>query len=205
MTSQILGSGMRAELRMTLFDQQIMNTLWFSLNGDSPSPTSCQAVADYLASWWQAQMRPLLTNAITLREVYVRGAEREDGNPEYTSVLGLPITGEEQLESMPGNVALCVSFRTGMTGRSYRGRNYVSGMSDGKVSGNQFQASFVNNVVQAYTELKGNVPGGMSWVVASFQSNGAVLNPGVPRPIQAVLATDVNVDSMRSRLSGRGR
>ena len=205
MADQIIAGGLRAELRFTLMDEQVMNTLWFHKEAGEVATADCQAIGDTLADWWRGYMKPLLTSSITLREVYVRGADFTTGNPEYTSTVGLPATGDVQLESMPGNVALCVSFRTGLTGRSFRGRNYISGMNDGVVSGNQFQTSFVNNVVLAYTEIAGNVPSGFTWGVASFQTNGVANVPGLFHPIQSVLATDVNVDSMRSRLAGRGR
>lgn len=205
MADQRVINGMRAELRFTLMDEQIMNTLWFHKDSGEVASADCQTIGDQLASWWFSNMRPLLTVNLTLREVYVRGAERVSGNPEYTSTYSLPVSGTVNAESMPGNVSLCVSFRTGLTGRSYRGRNYISGMHDGVVSGNQFQVSFVNNVVNAYENLIGDIPVGFTWVVASFQTNGVPNIPGIIHPVQSILATDTNVDSMRSRLAGRGR
>lgn len=205
MADQRVINGMRAELRYTLMTEQIMNTLWFHKNTGEVSSADCQTLGEYLADWWSDNMKSLLTVNLTLREVYVRGAERVSGNPEYTATNGLPASGTIDAESMPGNVALCVSFRTGLTGRSYRGRNYVSGMNDGVVSGNQFQVSFVNNVVAAYTTLLTDLPTAFDWVVASFQTNGVPNIPGLVHAVQSILATDTNVDSMRSRLAGRGR
>jgi len=205
MADQRVINGMRAELRFTLMDEQIMNTLWFHKDSGEVASADCQTLGEFLADWWSDHMKQLLTDHLTLREVYVRGAERVSGNPEYTATNGLPASGTVGAESMPGNVALCVSFRTGLTGRSYRGRNYISGMNDSVVSGNQFQASFVSNVVNAYGILLDDLPTGFTWVVASFQTNGVPNIPGRIHPVQSILATDTNVDSMRSRLAGRGR
>lgn len=191
------------ELRFSLWGQQIENTLAFenSLPWDPSSlADQCQALYD----WHVAELLPNLAADLVLREVYGTSLE-SDSAPVGSYVPPVPPAGGQIQTAEPGNVAFGVTFRTALRGRSYRGRNYVPGIPANQRVGNQVTASFSNLVVDAYTLLLdayGDVIG--TWVIASRYHNNAPRVTGVAIPVSVAVAVNLDIDSQRRRLTGRG-
>jgi hypothetical protein len=191
------------ELRYSLFGQQIENTLAFEEALPwSPSALNDQCVA--LKDWAVNELLPVLSADITLREVYGTSLE-SDSAPTGSFVNPVPPAGGQVQVAEPGNVAAGVTFRTQLRGRSFRGRNYVAGIPSNQRTGNQVTAGFSADVVTAYqllTDAYGGVLG--TWVVVSRFHNGAPRVTGVSTAIKTALMVDLNIDSQRRRLTGRG-
>lgn len=195
----------RVELRFTCLGEQIENTLWFDHGDTLPNNADLGTLADLVGEWWTTNVRILQHTALTLREIYV---QTQDGSGiEWTAVPdSTSDSGTLDTEAMPNNVVLCVSFRTGLSGRSYRGRNYVPGLTVTGVVGNFVTQVFADDMVAAYTELLvATSTGEWTWGVASHFSAGVPRIEGVITPITSVVVTDLAVDSQRRRLAGRGR
>jgi hypothetical protein len=168
--------------------------------------TKLQTIADLVADWWYTGLRTASTNVLSLVEVYARDLTSESA-PTYTSLYhaGAAGTGGTNVK-VPQNVAFCVSFRTALRGRANRGRNYVPVTSynyfdsPGKVS----SATAAGWVGHYQKLLAGGSydPTPAVWCVLSRQLNGVIQGRAVP--IQAVVAADLNLDSQRRRLPGRG-
>lgn len=194
----------QVELRYTQDSQKVENILYFQFPGpmgDEDLDTLCLEVN----GWWGATVRPLQPSDVTLREVYSKAMLNGPG-PEGNSVDGLPDVGTLLGLPTPNNVTMSVSFRTGLTGRGSRGRNYIIGLVEGDVNKNQIDASTVDAWQSAYEKL---LPGGgfitvATWVVYSQYSNNALRNVGVATPVKSVVVVDDTVDSQRRRLPGRG-
>jgi hypothetical protein len=198
-----------AELRFTSWTCNIEITLSFK-HPTEVTAANLLVLCDLLSDWWYATLRLQQRNNIIMREVYARSLEDESG-PTATSYkragqLGGVATGSP----MPGNVALAVTFRTAMRGRSYRGRNYVPGLHTGALVSTDYNSvttTYANNVVAAYNAL---LPGGSYdptpyvWVVVSRFHDHQPRLAGVATPITSVGIGNVFVDSMRRRLTGRG-
>jgi len=108
--------------------------------------------------------------------------------------------------SVPGNVTWCVKFLTGLTGRSYRGRNYIMGMTEDATVGNQMDAGRAAAFVANYEALLDLVDAtDFTWVVLSRVQNNVPLANAIGAPIINVGYTDLNLDSQRRRLTGRGQ
>jgi hypothetical protein len=106
-----------------------------------------------------------------------------------------------------------VSFRTDLRGRSFRGRNYVIGLTEDMVDGNSLEAGVSEPWRLAYAHL-GTLVADIDWtwvVVSRFSGvSGSPPEPtprvaGVTTPITSVVVVDQFIDSQRRRLSGRGR
>lgn len=108
--------------------------------------------------------------------------------------------------SMPPNVAYCLSLRTGQTGRSARGRFYTVGVTSAHLASAVAVSTTYRDAWIAALEAVGSqaASDGWSWGVLSRQNNGIVLGTAVLRPITDVIGVDLNLDSMRRRLLGRG-
>lgn len=125
--------------------------------------------------------------------------------PTYSTVFANPITGNLSSPALPGSVAFCVSFRTAGRGRSSRGRNYVPGLAEDQVTGNSLSLAVISGLLASYSAFNAALPDeSMEWGVLSRVSGGLPRSAGLFQPVTSVVATDINVDSQRRRLSGRG-
>jgi len=199
------------ELRMSLDGQDIENTLWFE-NGSDPDATALSELGNLLLDWWIARYKPLTSIACFLREVVVSSMTTES-SPQVSVPAPSDTHGDATDEIMPGNVSICVSFRTGLRGRSFRGRNYFAGLTIGQVTGSEVISTQITAITTAYGFLGADISAtDWTWVIASrFSGVDPDTGKPIPRaegvttPVQSVVITDTIVDSQRRRLPGRGR
>jgi len=199
-----------AEIRMQYFEQRVENTLYFQAE-TALSSANLAAFGGELVTWWTDFMAPKLSDELTLREVFLTDLTTAT-SAVATVVPPTPVPGEITGNSLPGNVAFVVSFRTEQRGRSFRGRNYVVGIPASVQLGNQISEEEAADLVAAYNELIGiAAAGALVWsVVSRYSGIDPVTGKPIPRvagiatPITAVLAVDTNLDSQRNRLTGRG-
>jgi hypothetical protein len=195
---------------MTANGQQVENTDWFRFLDPYGAP-EMTLLGDNLLIWWQDEYEPLVSSGVQLREIVLTDMASATG-PQVTVVPATPVTGDNTANIVPGNVTLSVSFRTASRGRSFRGRNYVVGLTEDQIVGNDFAAGVTASWEAAYTALIA-VPAGSSaeWVVVSrFSGVDPVTHAPIPRvagiatPVTAVVVVDNFVDSARRRLTTRG-
>ena len=200
-----------AELRMLYDSQKVENTLWFDL-GAAPDTTTMEALAGGLLSWWTDEYAPLCSVGVQLREVCITDMSSATG-PQVIQAATTGNVGLNTSAAKPSSAALTVSFRTASRGRSFRGRNYVLGLTQDSLNLNTVTDVFANACVAAYSAL---LPAGTAehpgtWVVASrFSGVDADKKPiprvtGIATPITQVSVVDKTVDSQRRRLPGRGQ
>lgn len=185
--------------------QTVINDLYFRSTIGPRSAVDVTALATALAGWMDATYAPLLNSVYTGVRVRARGLTNPDGFVSEVSLAGT--VGGVVGGAAPNNVSMAVSFRTGLGGRSQRGRNYVPIMSKVDLDGNNISGTFAADVVDAYSDLlfPGPVlPGGWIWVVVSRITGGEPRAEGIFHEVMSVLVVDLIVDSMRRRLPGRG-
>lgn len=193
-----------AELRYTIDNQFVENTLWFD-SGAGLEAENLQVLAEGLATWYETNLIPLQVSALVLREIYVTAQDSAFGAAYTYTPIGAN-QGALNIEPEPNNVSMCVSFRTASRGRAYRGRNYVLGLGANQLTGNRVDQTVADNYVLAYQQLNPTlVADGFTHIVASRSVNGAPRVVGVASPVTAYLVVDNVVDSQRRRLPGRGR
>lgn len=116
-----------------------------------------------------------------------------------------PISGSVAAESLPNNVTYTITFLTNQRGRSFRGRNYVPGLTIDSVSSNTIAAGVRTALLDFYTTLRAAIlESNYTMVVVSRFSNGAARTTGVTTPITGFTTYDATLDSQRRRLPGRG-
>lgn len=115
-----------------------------------------------------------------------------------------PTTGAEP----PTNTAFAVKRLTTSLGRSGRGRIFVPVWDTGFMpSQNQVSATYANALVAALTAFQAAVEGGTLpclMGIVSKQTGGAPRAFGEFTQISSWAYTDLNVDTQRRRLTGRG-
>jgi hypothetical protein len=199
------------EMRMTCDGQKVENTLYYNRNF-APTAAQMLAMATLLANWWASDYADFASTAVQLVEVYATDLTSASG-PTVSYVPPTTITGNQTTGCLPNNVSLCVSFRTDSRGRSFRGRNYVTGLVESAVDLSEVQGTVVAVILAAYELLKAlGTSTGWTWVVASrFSGVDPITHKPIPRttglhtPIQSVVVVDPVVDSQRRRLPKRGQ
>lgn len=194
------------ELVYTYLGQRCENTLYFRHATTGWTEAELTALALILQSWWVAEVAPITSNVCTLIQTDATDLSDQFG-PKVIVPVSPVETGDEAAAPEAGNVSFCTTFATGQRGRAFRGRNFFVGLTETFRVGNQVTNPFATTLRNAYSELIGNtyVPAGVDWVHVARVVNGVVQMPSaLTVPIIAAVHADLNVDSMRRRLTGRG-
>lgn len=134
-----------------LFGQVIENVLYFAFP-ENPLSSEVGQLAASVGQWAVGALCPQLSASYKYLRTEATDISAE-GMPSHTDVVGTGTVGSDANEAAPGNVCLAISFRTGIGGRSFRGRNYVSGLGAESYEGNQVASSSVTALVGAYEDL----------------------------------------------------
>lgn len=184
--------------------QQCINDLYFRHTTGAIAAADLQGLAAALGLWYGGTLVPLLNEAYSSVAVHARDLTAAIG---FTADQAMPAVGGVSGEAAPNNCTMAVSFRTSLSGRSNRGRNYIPCLTNSQVNGNDIDAGFASDVVAAYSALLfggGGVPAGWVWVIVSRFTLGLPRVTGTFQEVFSVLVTDLVVDSQRRRLPGRG-
>lgn len=196
------------ELIFSLHGSVVENTLFFEA-GATPDASQMLDLGTAVGTWWADEVAPFLSQEITLTRVDVSG--QESLSSPGVSIPRIPAdAGSVADNALPANCALCISFRTSLGGRSFRGRNYVAGVTEGNSGGSSIATANANGILSAYNALQSFVSANVlseswQWVVVSKFSGGLPRASGVTTPITSAILVDYVVDSQRRRLPGRGR
>jgi len=192
------------QFRTTWDSQRTMNRIFVNVL-TAPTQAICQAVANAGLTWWTGNVTALTPANLLLREVYVK--DMSDINGFQASASPNPATpGSHAAASLPNNVSICASLRTGLIGRSARGRWFWQGLCEDQVVNNTVDAGLLTSIDSALTNLASALATlGYNWQIVSFNSGGGP-RPGGPVyfTVTDIIFVDSTIDSQRRRLPGRG-
>jgi hypothetical protein len=203
MPSPLFANTAEFEIRYLIDLQRVENTLYF-LSSTPYSLSTLQDACNALSESWITNIMPLLADGLFLIETFGRdlsvgeGAEATTPAPSNThGAFGVQVSN---------NVSFCVSFRSGVAGRSNRGRNYLPGIPAAALAtANTFDTGWVGDILSAYSAVATDMSDlGFQHVIASRYHNGVVRPSGQTQNVTSYLAVDNIVDSQRRRLPGRG-
>lgn len=192
-----------AVIQGELFGEACYNTLNFK----SAAPYT-QADVDALAvavttAWLAGAFQACLSPGYTFVGTQVRGLTSVNDLESFSS--GANTAGSATGSALPNNAAWTIKFTTGLTGRSARGRNYISGWTTQFVTTNTLDLAAANDFIATYLDIQTEAGiEGWTWGVLSRQTAGAPRTTAVLFPINNVSFSDLTMDSMRRRLPGRG-
>jgi len=198
------------EFRMTLDSQKVENTLWVLADEGWPVE-ALTGLASNLLDWWSGSISPLLSGALGLTEIVCTDMTTDTSG--QVTIGGGGITGAIGGDPLPNAMAAAIAFHTASRGRSFRGRNYLTGLPAGaRLGANGIHPDFASSMVAAYGGLLTAVfPAGQTWVVASrFHGVDPTTHKPIPRsagvttPVTSVVFTDLTLDTQRRRGPGRG-
>lgn len=189
----------------TSFGQTIVNTFWVTF-----STAVTQAILDAIVAaaqtWWGSYMKPAMPSSYTLGTITATDQTTQNGPSSTVSVAQAGTSGSA---SMPNGMAVCVTERTALRGRSYRGRLYWGPLTSDMAASsdkNQITSTAAANI-GAYllgfaSAMSAMATPGNHAVVSHFH-NGIARASAVVTPIETYHA-DTFLDSQRRRLTGRG-
>lgn len=136
---------------------------------------------------------------VVYRNIHLRDLDAVDG-----AVFDLPLAvpGGGLGTAVPNQVAMTVTFLTGVAGRSFRGRNYVAGLPAGTLADQRTWDTGETGAIQAiYEGFDGALPAADSeHVVLSRQALGNPRETGVATPVIGYRANP-QVYTQRRRLT----
>jgi len=193
----------RASIRQNLFGQDVVNTLWFSITGGGIGEVMLTDLANQLGLFWNVNFAPLYTSEMNLVDITCTD---QDSSTAPSVTVPIVDNGQAIGPAAPGNVCFTIKFNTNQRGRSGRGRNYISGLREASITGNQLSQASADGWVDAYDLLRSAplLSGLALWSVVSHYTNGAPRAAGFKQLITSVGYADLNLDSQRRRLTGRG-
>jgi hypothetical protein len=183
--------------------QDVINTFNALFTG-VPTLPDLQTAAGTLGGIWAGNILPHVGSSYSFLGVHGRGLSTivdiecdEDGDAGVGTATG---------QTLPNNVAFCLKRLTGFSGRSARGRVYISGLTDSSLTGTNEANVGVANALRTALNLIAPAWAPNDWteVVISRFTGGIANIPPVTRAVVEYAYTDLVLDSMRRRLPGRG-
>lgn len=190
-------------LSYTYFQQVTANTLYFTGASDW-TESLLEELADAIIDWWQTECRPLLSDSLTLVSVEARDLGAINSYVVERQCTGDCI-GTVTDPGLPGSIAMVIKFTTGFAGRNKRGRNYVMGWGETRVTGNEFVNPATPDMVTSYEQLAGYAGTANSATHVVFSRTDCVdpIDTGNVYPVTGY-SSDGRVHTQRRRLLGVG-
>jgi len=192
------------EIRATLAGQSIENRI---MVGALTTPTTgiVDEIAQLVFDWASTQYFDWLSHDVFLTEVVATDLTVQNGYQK--TVVSTPAqAGSVNQGAMPNEVTFCVSLRSGVRGRSARGRMYMLALPHDEVANNTLSGVWVAGFVSSVQILIDTLAAaGRPLTIVSYRTNNAPRSGGpVYFLVQTALAVDNTVDSMKSRKPGVG-
>jgi hypothetical protein len=188
------------------WDNQICNNVLHYVEPTTTFAPDPAALAERLAAWWNVNIRPKVSSSCVLTAIITTSLETV-GAPGTLYTTGLPMPGQHFSPQLPNNATLAMSLNTALRGRSFRGRIYHIGLTEGDVIANTIEPSFLGTLITAYQAarvLAGSGSGPtFQLAVLSYYANLAIRSVPVATPVTSI-SSDGIVDSQRRRLPKRG-
>lgn len=184
--------------------------------GATPTSTNMTPIANAIMNWWKdgaggANYRSAMCVGTELLGCYARSLVAE-GAPSVVVVPPFSETaGTDTHTPLPTGVSFSMTARTGLAGRSFRGRTYLIAMTSNVLasgSEDQMYGPNADAFVTAFNGLItaiGAVTGTPKLAVLSRRHNNAWRTTGVATPVIAYGYHDLWLDYQRRRAPGHNR
>jgi len=181
------------------YQGQSFSTGFYTLRTNPYSQGELDALVDTVLDWTIEALLPFLSTEVSLQGITAYAMDAIDAPKSGTS-LALPIPGGESGSIAPLNVSMVVTLDSGGRGRSARGRMYVAGFNENRVTGTRWSADYVTAVQGAVGTLRtGLAASGDVMIVSGKQLDGVLLTSRTARVVTTIRAKAV-VGTQRKRI-----
>lgn len=184
---------------------QVAQNIYHVHTGNDWSVEHLENLADLFYAWWTTTMKPLVSSGVALESIVARDLT-EEFDDEYAHNGAYPVAGTLASPQVPFNSTTVASWRSGLTGRSTRGRTYHIGLGEAQCVGGLLENAAQVALQGAYEDLMEQISADSEpWQlgVLSRVQDGVPLANALLYPFLSVLM-DEALDSQRRRLPGRG-
>lgn len=188
----------------TLTNNTVMKNVFGVHSTTGPwSLASLTTLVEAVRDWWAADCKTWVSVELELVNVLARDLSVVDS---YVVELGASVAGINNSPLLPASVTIAAKFTTGLAGRSFRGRWYWCGLTEGQVSGDYVAEATASTILAALRVLRETTLPSVDCelVILSRQHNGTLRTVGVATVVTAITWTDLRVDTQRRRLTGIG-
>ena len=190
-------------VRGVIEGQEVINTFYATKVG-AWDVTELISAAAALGVLWHDQVLPHLGAAYSFLGVHGRDLRTSVGfECDVNASAGV---GSASGQTLPNNVAIALKRISGLSGRSSRGRIFLSGLTDASLTGtNEINVGVASALVAAVNGLAA-AWAAVDWteVIVSRVHDGVPLSTAVVYTVVEYLVSNLVLDSMRRRLPGRG-
>ena len=173
------------------------NVLHFQNTANGANPTSMGELLDTLEDWLTLEWAPAASNEWQTDFLEALSINAADG-PLVTRVF--TTNGTVVQPALPAQNTVAMSARTGLSGRSRRGRIFHVGMPETFVTGSTINSTGSAQLLASYEALLTRLaPTDWRYVIASFVSGGLPRVTALTTNVTNFILSDVIVDSMDSR------
>jgi len=188
-----------------IIDQQFIMTFYYKWIAGSISSADLADLTSNLVVTATTEFPPVLPNTVLLQRIVATDLTTNPGLQELT--LFAPGVDGANASTMPGSICLSIKRASAFVGRSRRGRVYWPLWDDAisNTAPNQSSLTIAADIISAIEAFDASAFG-LDWqpVIVSRQQGGVPLVTGQAYPIVGWSVADINVDSQRRRLAGRG-
>lgn len=189
------------EVRINWTNQGVpaANVLHFE-NAGTMDPFNLRAIADAVRSVTVSTLMGVLAGTTQLLSVDARDVSVADGTQASSTQQG-PTNGAAVGEAISASVAAVLTLRTSASGRSRRGRKYISGFTEASLTGRVLSQTAVEAVEDWGNALVGiEAPAGFALAVRTLFSGGAPRAAGQLTRVTGVVVRSSIVGSQRNRV-----
>jgi hypothetical protein len=177
------------------------NVLNFTtIGGTSYTEGRLNDLGSLLMAWDTGHMDGVRQSGYSLMDIELRGLESAEA-AYFTQAVNNP--GVVAGDSLPPNVAACVTLTTGFTGRSARGRMYIGGLSEVQQDGGTLTAGVVTGINDGCQALLDALVADDNFqlVVLSRFTGGAARVTANPLVVTEMKLRDAVLDTQRRRIN----
>lgn len=190
-----------AVIKGTYQGRNIANVINFKFSGGY-NQTNIDELAGVVDGWVDSTYKDNFNAGVSYVETLVRGLENEIDLFDVANSGAGP--GNANETQMPANNTCCISIRSGLTGRSARGRFYGwPFIAEALTSPNVWVSTYPAALVSALESLQSLAAAdGWTMVIVSRFTGGAKRGTAVTFDVTGFSSTSNDVDTIRRRLKG---
>lgn len=193
----------QVNVRGTFQGSQTENTFYYQYVG-TMTQERLDDLTDAIDSAVRDNWLPLLSSGWTGREIYARDLSSEVGVQSTDITIG-GLTGAVTGDTLPNYATIAIARRSGLTGRSARGRIFWQGLAESQTLNNSIVSTVAANIIDAIQEvdLAALALEFVPVIVSRYTAGTLRLEPLVLELAQWLI-TDLLLDTRRSRKPGNG-
>jgi hypothetical protein len=195
----------QVDIQVTQFDQQMENTVHYYKS--SPwSVTELENLANDMITNWVLFIANITSNSVQFAGVKATDLTTQT-SASVTQLAPPGTSGRDPNAPLPAGVTKAIKLNTAARGHSAHGRLYFIGLTENDFIDNQITVAKRDAIVSGWADTIFAVAGSSSAapVIVSLCHNNVWRTTGTIEFVLSLGCSNLNLDSQRRRLSGRGR